>query len=470
MVYAASGSSDVKACTAFHGSFGNLPPFTSNITSYVHVFAGGNDGLHGDPTTLEAYLDERTESTGGWEITRYAGLGHGFTAWESPDYNEIGDIRSWDSMYAAFELAMMTPVKVTDVTMSPTTSPTAMPVMTTPAPTTSKTIADIAGEVPELSNLVGAAAKAGLVDALAGPGPMTVFAPTNMAFGAVAAVEPELANAFFMFDSWNFHLADVLTYHVINGTAILSTDLVDGDVTMLNGGTMTVATNPVSFTDELSMESTVVPELFDVVASNGVVHVTDGVFLPAWVGTDIVDVAVDAGSFGTVLALATQVGLDSVLKGFGETGEGYTLFAPVDAAFEGIDAGSLTDEQITNILLDHVVVGPLPSMDVVGSTMIETARGAMLEVVVNESGVTIGGAALMTDMLDIKAKNGLIHVLSEVILVSETPAPSASPTPLLDLGDDGMGDDADDDGDDDSASLASFMAGVLVTALVSMLM
>jgi dienelactone hydrolase len=80
LLYAASGSSDVKVCTAFHGSFGSLPPYTDDINTYVQIFAGGNDGLHGDPTVLEAYLDNRTETTGGWEITRYAGLGHGFTS------------------------------------------------------------------------------------------------------------------------------------------------------------------------------------------------------------------------------------------------------------------------------------------------------------------------------------------------------------------------------------------------------
>ena len=84
-------------------------------------------------------------------------------------------------------------------------------------------------------------------------------------------------SALFEYDSWNTHLSDILTYHVLSGAAVTSTQLEDGDITMLNEGTVTVATTPVSFTDELGSSVTVVPDLFDIPASNGVVHVVDGV-------------------------------------------------------------------------------------------------------------------------------------------------------------------------------------------------
>ena len=140
-----------------------------------------------------------------------------------------------------------------------------------------QTIGEIAGDTEALSTLVAALDKAGLVDAVNGEGPMTVFAPPNDAFVAVATAEPELANALFEYDSWNTHLSDILTYHVLSGAAVTSTQLEDGAITMLNQGTVTVATTPVSFTDELGSSVTVVPDLFDIEASNGVVHVVDGV-------------------------------------------------------------------------------------------------------------------------------------------------------------------------------------------------
>ena len=140
-----------------------------------------------------------------------------------------------------------------------------------------QTIGEIAGDTEALSTLVAALDKAGLVDAVNGEGPMTVFAPPNDAFVAVATAEPELANALFEYDSWNTHLSDILTYHVLSGAAVASTDLVDGDITMLNNGTVTVDAANAIFTDELGLESTVVPDLFDVVADNGIVHVVDGV-------------------------------------------------------------------------------------------------------------------------------------------------------------------------------------------------
>ena len=140
-----------------------------------------------------------------------------------------------------------------------------------------QTIGEIAGSVEDLSTLVAALDKADLVDAVNGDGPMTVFAPINDAFDTVTGDEPELANALFEYDSWNTHLSDILTYHVLSGAAVASTDLVDGDITMLNNGTVTVDAANAIFTDELGLESTVVPDLFDVVADNGIVHVVDGV-------------------------------------------------------------------------------------------------------------------------------------------------------------------------------------------------
>lgn len=127
-----------------------------------------------------------------------------------------------------------------------------------------------------LSTLVTAVQAAGLVETLQGEGPFTVFAPTNDAFTALPAgtldtlLQPENKE----------QLSAILTYHVVAGE-VKSSDLKDGQVvTTVQGGTLTVniADGKVILTDAKGNKVNVVTA--DVDASNGVVHVIDGVVLP----------------------------------------------------------------------------------------------------------------------------------------------------------------------------------------------
>ncbi|MFV8827304.1 fasciclin domain-containing protein [Alkalihalobacterium sp. APHAB7] len=117
--------------------------------------------------------------------------------------------------------------------------------------------------------LLAAAQAAGLVDALKGEGPLTVFAPTDEAFAALldelgVTAEDLLANE---------DLADILLYHVVEGK-VMSTDLVDGmEATTLNGEKVKITLNPVQVNDANVVTA-------DVEASNGVIHVIDAVLLP----------------------------------------------------------------------------------------------------------------------------------------------------------------------------------------------
>jgi uncharacterized surface protein with fasciclin (FAS1) repeats len=143
------------------------------------------------------------------------------------------------------------------------------------------TIVETAVATDSLSTLVTAVTEAGLVDTLNSEGPFTVFAPTNDAFAALpeGALEGLLADT----DA----LSNVLTYHVVSGE-VMSSQLVDligeaggtAEVEMVNGGTIsaTVEDGNVILTDAQGNEATVV--MVDVEASNGVVHVIDGVLLP----------------------------------------------------------------------------------------------------------------------------------------------------------------------------------------------
>jgi len=143
------------------------------------------------------------------------------------------------------------------------------------------TIVDKAQATDDLSTLVTAVSEAGLVDTLAGEGPFTVFAPTNAAFEALP--EGALDNLLADTDA----LTGVLTYHVVSGE-VMAADLIgliqqsEGalEVETVNGATVEaqIEGDNVILTDAQGNTATVVAT--DVDASNGVVHVIDGVLLP----------------------------------------------------------------------------------------------------------------------------------------------------------------------------------------------
>ena len=132
---------------------------------------------------------------------------------------------------------------------------------------------------------------------------------------------------------------------------------------------------------------------------------------------DIVDTAVGAGQFNTLAAALTAAGLVDTLKGDGP----FTVFAPTDAAFaklpEGTVEGLLKPEnrdQLVSILTYHVVPGAVYAADVVKLTSATTVNGSDVSIKVADNGVSIDNASVV--MTDIKASNGVIHVIDSVIL------------------------------------------------------
>jgi len=136
---------------------------------------------------------------------------------------------------------------------------------TTPAP---KTVAEVAATTPELSTLNQLINDAGLAATLSGPGPYTVFAPTNEAFKAVPAkTMDELAKD-------KAKLAAVLNFHVVPGQ-LTSADIKNGPAKTLQGGNLALSKSGTFVT----VEDAVVTQA-DVKASNGVVQIVDRVFIP----------------------------------------------------------------------------------------------------------------------------------------------------------------------------------------------
>jgi len=134
---------------------------------------------------------------------------------------------------------------------------------------------------------------------------------------------------------------------------------------------------------------------------------------------DIVDTAVAAGSFKTLAAALQAAGLIETLKGKGP----FTVFAPTDDAFAKLPAGTVADllkpenkAKLTAILTYHVVPGTVMAAQVVtmNGKEAKTVNGQMLKIGVNGSVVTVNGAKVTAT--DIKASNGVIHVIDTVIL------------------------------------------------------
>ena len=132
---------------------------------------------------------------------------------------------------------------------------------------------------------------------------------------------------------------------------------------------------------------------------------------------DIVDTAVAAGQFKTLAAALTAAGLVDTLKGPGP----FTVFAPTDAAFAKLPAGTVENllkpenkAKLTAILTYHVVAGKVMAADVVKLKEAKTVNGAMVAVKVDGGNVMINNAEVTT--ADIKASNGVIHVIDTVLL------------------------------------------------------
>ena len=291
---------------------------------------------------------------------------------------------------------------------APTAEPTPMPTMP-PAPTATpvppQTITDIAVGNPDFSTLVAALQAAGLAETLMGEGPFTVFAPTNEAFAKLPAgtldelLKPENKQK----------LTDILLYHVVSGS-VLAADVVNlTEAETVQGQKVEIK---VDMGKVMINSSTVTAT--DILADNGVIHVIDSVLLPAG---DIVETAVADGRFTTLAAALGAAGLVDTLKGEGP----FTVFAPTDDAFAKLPAGTLDEllkpenkQKLTDILLYHVVSGKVMAADVVTLTEAETVLGQKVTVKVDMGKVYINEAQVI--ITDVKASNGVIHVIDTVLL------------------------------------------------------
>ncbi len=132
---------------------------------------------------------------------------------------------------------------------------------------------------------------------------------------------------------------------------------------------------------------------------------------------DIVDTAVAADDFNTLVAAVQAAGLVETLKGEGP----FTVFAPTDEAFAALPEGTVASllepenrDQLVAILTYHVVPGRVMAADVVGLDSAETVQGQSIDIQVSGDSVMVDGATVVAT--DIETDNGVIHVIDQVIL------------------------------------------------------
>jgi len=260
----------------------------------------------------------------------------------------------------------------------------------------------------ETETLVTAVVAAGLVDALSSPeGPYTVFAPVNAAFAALPA--DQLAA---LLDTANVDLLQkVLTFHVVNGS-VLAGSLVDGQrVPTLQGDTLTIdLSDPM-----MPMVNGANIVATDIVTENGVIHLIDAVMTD---NLDIVDVA-RVNGFTELVGALEATDLDDALRG-ANNGNGFTVFAPTNAAFEAL--GGVIPPNLEDILLYHVLSGTVEAGDLsdgdtpgtlysTHSFTVNIDAGTMAVTITDEAGNTVN-----VTVFDVMAKNGIIHVVDAILI------------------------------------------------------
>merc|ERR1712176_1460550 len=259
--------------------------------------------------------------------------------------------------------------------------------------------------------LVDLVVQADLVETLSGPGPLTVFAPTNEAFAKL----PTDVVTFLTADENKETLSKVLTYHVVAGE-VMSTDLVAGEVGTVAGENIMVSLDNGVMINDSTVTAT------DIEASNGVIHVIDTVLIPEEVSQmlappmpNLVEIAQGSEDFSTLVDLVVTADLVDTLSGPGP----FTVFAPTNEAFAKLPTDVVTfltadenKETLSKVLTYHVVAGEVMSTDLVAGE-VGTVEGENVKVSL-DSGVMINDSTVTS--ADVKSSNGVLHIIDTVLI------------------------------------------------------
>jgi uncharacterized surface protein with fasciclin (FAS1) repeats len=269
-----------------------------------------------------------------------------------------------------------------------------------------KDIVSTAVAAGQFKTLAAALTEAGLVDALKGDGPFTVFAPTDAAFAKL----PEGTVANLLKPENIDQLKAILTYHVVPGKLRAAQVVRSTGAVTLNGQRIAIKTSDAGvMVDSANVVKT------DIKCSNGVIHVIDSVILPEQ--RDLVALAQSTGKFQTLLAAAKAAGLVEALQGDGPL----TVFAPSDAAFAKLPEGTVATllkpenkDKLQAVLLYHVVPGRIYAEQALKAGKATTLQTSDVSIEVRDGKPYVETARIVATDLD--ASNGVVHVIDSVIL------------------------------------------------------
>lgn len=257
------------------------------------------------------------------------------------------------------------------------------------------TLADLLTEQNNLSTLSQAVEAADLGSALSGDTELTVFAPSDAAFGALT-VDVLLNNPDL--------LAQVLQYHIVEGV-VESGDLSDGQtIETLQGDELTVSISDGSVS--INGATVTTP---DVPAQNGIAHVIDGVLLEN--RTILERLSVTAAT-QTLAGAVDDAGLAQTLNDADAT---FTVFAPTEDAFEGVDLSGLSQDDLRSILEYHVIAGAAVSSSAIenGQTA-QTVQGTDVTFTIDGETIRVNDAAVARP--DLGVSNGIVHQIDGVLM------------------------------------------------------
>jgi uncharacterized surface protein with fasciclin (FAS1) repeats len=267
---------------------------------------------------------------------------------------------------------------------------------------------------PNHTYLTAAITQQNLQGALQDPtATLTVFAPTDAAFDALATeLNTDIAGLLAL-----PNLTDILLYHVL-GVTVASGDLSNGITPQPLNASNTIKMTVTSGGDVYANQAQVTTA--DLTASNGIVHVTNGVLLP---NITVVDLAINNNFTILTTAVIQQELVPALSNPFGT----FTVFAPTDAAFTDLlDALDITaaelleSEDLTSILLYHVLGIEVPSSAVTNGLLATPLNDEnTIKMTVTSGGDVFANHAQVV-LADVNADNGVVHAIDAVLLPSFT--------------------------------------------------
>jgi len=292
---------------------------------------------------------------------------------------------------------------------------------------------ETAVETPELSTLVSVlttAAYKPVLDALSGPGPFTVFAPSNDAFAAAIAAGLNTTQVALV--------TQTLYYHVLSGR-VMSTDLkpLQFPTTVMNasdyvtlggkGQVLAVSKSTSGVTINFGIpgvgDFTANVSIADVNCSNGVVHIIDKVLMfPKLVSETAV--AAPGNILSELVAALVKAGLVEAVN----TAASVTIFAPTNDAMKAANWSSLSVADLAKVLKYHVVTAVARSTDLADGLVVPTLLdGQKLTININGTVVLVNKDSKVY-VPNVLVKNGVVHVIDKV-LIPPAATPTAKPTP-----------------------------------------